>query len=136
MCCLHYSSRQFSSGSYSGFCFIFFIIIFKKAIILWLEGVVRDKLVFGMKKHDHVSFQILTRDSYSLDFGTKPLINTLLIVFLFFFYFCLGHPFGFSTYRVRTSCLLLGSLEAHAWCLSLPQFKVWRYMLLSFLMTL
>ena len=40
-----------------------------KQICFGLERVTRDKLVFGMKKHDHVSFQILTRDFYSLDFG-------------------------------------------------------------------
>jgi len=61
-----------------GFCFVFSL---KKQLYFGSEGVARDKLVFGMKKHDRVSFQILTRDSYSLDFGTKPLINMLLIIF-------------------------------------------------------
>ena len=74
-------------------------------------------------------------DFYSLDFGTEPLMNTPLIVFHFpcllflllpslpFFFFlsfffiiynpnfCLGRPFGFSTYRVRISSLPLGLLE-------------------------
>ena len=49
------------------------------------EGVVRDKLVFGMLKHGHVPFQILTRYFYSLDFGTQPLTNTLLILSDFYF---------------------------------------------------
>ena len=51
-------------------------------------------------------------------------------------YFCLGSPFGFSTYQVRTFDLPLGSLEAHAWCLSLPQCRVLRYLFMPFAMTL
>ena len=99
MCCLHYSSHQFSSGSYSGFCFIFLLFFFsRKQLYFGSEGVARDKLVFGMKKHSHVSFQILTRDSYSFYFRTKSLINTLRIVF----------------FISLTSCLPLGFLEAHA----------------------
>ena len=105
--------------------------------MLGSEGVARDKLVFGMLKHDHVSFQILTRYFCSLDYGTKPLINMPLIVFSFSFFiipnFCLGHPFGFSTYQVRTSNLPLGSLEVHAWCPSLPQCRALRYLLLFFM---
>ena len=88
--------------------------------------------VFGILKHDHVSFQILTRHFYSLeDFGTKPLINTLLILPSLSFInpnFFLGHPFGFSTYQVRTSDLPLGFLEAYAWCLSLSQCRALRYL--------
>ena len=100
---------------------LFFCVIFRKQTCFGSKGVARDKLVFVMLKHDHVSFQILTKYSFGFDFGTKPLINTLLIVFFPFFNpnFCLGHPFGFSIYWVRTSDLLLDSLEAHAWCLSL-----------------
>ncbi|KAL5154003.1 hypothetical protein HKD37_19G053461 [Glycine soja] len=37
-----------------------------------------------------------------------------------------GRPFGFLTYRVRTSDLPLGSLEAHEWCLSSPQCRALR----------
>ena len=121
-----------------GFYFVF--VVFGKQICFGLEGVARDKLMFGILKHSHVSFQILTRYFCSLDFGTKPLINTLFILssFLFFYYpnFYLGCLFEFSTYRVRTSDLPLGSLEAHAWCLSLPQYRALRYLLLSFVMTL
>ena len=124
MCCLYCFSRQFSGGSYSGFLF-YFVVFFKKQLYFGLEGVARDKLVFGMKKHGYMSFQILNRDSYSLDFGIKPLITMFLIVFFSFFYhyypnFCLGFPFGFSTYRVRTSYLPSSSLEAHAWCCHCP----------------
>ena len=127
MCCLHCSSHRFSSGSYSDFYFVFlvFCVVFSKQICFGSEGVEKDKLVFGMLKFGHVSFQILTIYFYSLDFGTKPLINMVLILssFFIFYYpnFFLGYSFGFSTYRVRTSDLPLGSLEAHAWCLSLSQ---------------
>ena len=65
-----------------GFC-LFFL---RKQLYFGSKGVTMDKLVFGMKKHDHVSFQILIRDSYSLDFGTKPLIYTLLIIFFLSFF--------------------------------------------------
>ena len=41
------------------FCFIFLLFLEKKKCF-GSEGVARDKLVFGMLKHDHVSFQILT----------------------------------------------------------------------------
>ena len=63
-------------------------VVFRKPICFGSKGVAMDKLVFGMLKHDHVSFQILIRYFYRLDFGTKPLINMLLIVFcsLFIFY--------------------------------------------------
>ena len=76
-------------------------------------------------------FKSWLRSFCSLDFGTNPLISTLLIAFYFFFYlfinpnFCLGRLFGFSTYRVRTFGLPLGLLEAHAWCLSLPNVGLW-----------
>jgi len=144
MCCLHWSSHRFSGGSYSGFLFCFccfFFVVFRKKICFGSEGVARDKLVFGMLKHGHVSFQILTRYFCSLDFGTKPLINMLLIVFFFYYIFyypnfCLGRPFGLLTYRVRTSDLPLGSLKAYARCLLLPQCRAMRYLLLSFVPTL
>ena len=59
-----------------GFCFVFLLLFFlRKQICFGSKGVARDKSVFGMKKHGHVSFQILTRDFYNLDFGTKPLIT-------------------------------------------------------------
>ena len=58
-----------------GFCFVFFVVFLRKQRCFGSEGVARDKLVFGMKKHGHVSFQILTRNSYNLDFGTKPMIT-------------------------------------------------------------
>ena len=64
MCCLHCSSRRFSDGSYLGFLFCFccfFYVAFRKHICFDSEGVTRDRLVFGMLKHGHVSFQILTR---------------------------------------------------------------------------
>ena len=80
MCCLHCSFCRFNGGCYLGFLFcfcFFFLLLFKKKICFGLEGVIRDKLVFRMLKHDHVSFQILTRDFYSLDFGTKHLITRL-----------------------------------------------------------
>ena len=83
MCCLHCSSRRFSGGSYLGFLFCFFVLLLEKQICFGSERVARDKLVFGMLKHGHVSFQILTRYFYSLDFETKPQINMLLIVFYF-----------------------------------------------------
>jgi len=97
------------------FVFVFFCVVFRKQICFGSEEVTRDKLVFEMLKHDHVSFQILTIYFCSLDFGTKPLINMLLIL-LFFTNpnFCLGRPFGFSTCQVRTSDPPLGFLEAHA----------------------
>ena len=63
---------------------LFFCVAFRKQIYFGSEGVARDKSVFGMLKHDHVSFQIQERYFSSLDFGTKPLINMLLIVFPFF----------------------------------------------------
>jgi len=75
MCCLHYSSCQFGDGSYSGFfCF------FRKQLYFGSKWVARDKLVFGMKKHGHVSSQILTSDFYNLDFEVKLIINTLMVV--------------------------------------------------------
>ena len=60
-----------------GFYFVFvgFCVVFRKQICFGLEGVARDKSVFGMLKHNHVSFQILTRYFNNLDFGTKPLIT-------------------------------------------------------------
>ena len=45
-----------TQGSYFVFC-----VAFRKQICFGSEGVARDKLVFGMLKHGHVSFQILTR---------------------------------------------------------------------------
>ena len=84
------SSCRFSGGSYLGFLFCFFVVFcvdfFRKQICFGSEGVARDKLMFGILKHDHVPFQILTRYFCILDFGTKPLINTLLIFFLFFIF--------------------------------------------------
>ena len=71
------------------FAFAVFLLFLEKKICFGSEGVARNKLVFGMLKHDHVSFQILTRYFYHLDFGTKPLINTLLIVFSFLFFLLL-----------------------------------------------
>ena len=127
-----------TQGFYFAFV-VFLCVVFRKQICFGLEGVARDKLVFGILKHDHVSFQILTRYFCILDFGTKPLINTLLILFLLFFIntnFFLGRPFGFSTYWVRTSDLPLGLLGAHGWCPSLPQCRTLKYLLLSFVMTL
>ena len=62
MCSLHCSSRQFSGGSYLGFLFCFccfFCVVFRKQVCFGSEGVARDKLVFEMLKHDHVSFQTL-----------------------------------------------------------------------------
>ena len=67
------------------FDFMCFFVVFRKQICFGSKGVARDKLVFGMLKHDHVSFQILTRYFYSLDFGTKPMINMLLILSSFYF---------------------------------------------------
>jgi len=67
--------------------FVYIYIILRKQLYFGLEWVARDKLVFGMKKHDHVSFQILNGDSYSLNFGIEPLINMFLIFFIFFFFF-------------------------------------------------
>ena len=69
------------------FVFVVFCVVFRKQICFGSEGIVRDK--FGMLKHNHVSFQILTRHFCSLDFGTKPLINTLLILSSFYFFITL-----------------------------------------------
>jgi len=44
-----------TQGSY------FIFVVFRKQICFGSEGVARDNLVFGMLKHDYVSFQILTR---------------------------------------------------------------------------
>jgi len=63
MCCLYCSFVVFKKKEK------------RKQTCFGSEGVARDKLVFGMKKYGHVSFQILTRDFYRLDFGTKPLIT-------------------------------------------------------------
>ena len=71
------------------FVFVVFCVIFRKQICFGLEGVARDKLVFGMLKHDHLSFQILTRYFCSLDFGTKPPTNMLLILSSFYFFITL-----------------------------------------------
>ena len=38
----------------------YFVFVFRKQICFGSEGVAKDKLVFGMLKHGHVSFQILT----------------------------------------------------------------------------
>ena len=38
----------------------FVFVVFRKQIYFGSEGVAKDKLVFGMLKHGHVSFQILT----------------------------------------------------------------------------
>ena len=43
-----------TQGSY------FVFVIFRKQICFGSNGVARDKLVFGMLKHGHVSFHILT----------------------------------------------------------------------------
>ena len=75
-----------TQGSYFVFV-VFFCVSFRKQICFGSEGVARDKLVFEMLKHGHVSFQILTRYLCSLDFGTKPLINILLIIFFFLFFY-------------------------------------------------
>ena len=59
MCCLHCSSRRFSDGSYSGFLFCFccfFALLLENKYALARRGVARDKLVFGVLKHYHVSF--------------------------------------------------------------------------------
>jgi len=137
MCCLHCSPRQFSSGSYSGFFFLFFFFL-RKQIYFGSEGVTRDKLVFGMMKPGHVSFQILTRDFYSLDFGTTSHKHAHNCFFSFFYYypnFFLGRPFGISTYRVRTSYLPPRFAWSSCMVSSLPQCRVWRYLLLSFVMS-
>ena len=63
----------------------FFYVVFRKQICFGLEGVARDKLVFGILKHGHVSFQILTKYFCNLDFGTKPLIKCSLFFLLFIF---------------------------------------------------
>ena len=42
------------------FVFVVFCVVFRKQICFGSEGIARDKLVFGMLKHGHVSFQILT----------------------------------------------------------------------------
>ena len=42
------------------FAFAVFLFVFRKQICFSSEGVTKDKLVFGMLKHGHVSFQILT----------------------------------------------------------------------------
>jgi len=42
------------------FAFAIFLLFFRKQICFGSEGVAKDKLVFGMLKHGHVSFQILT----------------------------------------------------------------------------
>ena len=39
---------------------LFFLFVFRKQIFFGSEGVSKDKLVFGMFEHGHVSFQILT----------------------------------------------------------------------------
>ena len=57
-----------------------FFCFFRKWLYFGSEWLARDKLVFRMKKHNHVSSQILTGDFYNLDLGTEPLINMLLIV--------------------------------------------------------
>ena len=48
-----------TSGFY--FVFVLFCFILEKKYALARRGIARDKLVFEMLKHDHVSFQILTR---------------------------------------------------------------------------
>ena len=68
-----------------GVYFVFFFL--RKQLYFGSEGVARDKLVFWMKKHGHVSFQVMTEDSYSLNFGIEPLINMLLIIFFYSFSF-------------------------------------------------
>jgi len=42
------------------FVFVVFCVVCRKQICFGSEGVARDKLVFGMLKDGHVSFQILT----------------------------------------------------------------------------
>jgi len=39
---------------------VFLVLLLENKYALTQKGVARDKLVFGMLKHDHVSFQILT----------------------------------------------------------------------------
>jgi len=48
-------------GFYFAFA-IFFVclFVFRKQICFGSEGVAKDKIVFGILKHGHVSFQILT----------------------------------------------------------------------------
>ena len=48
-----------TQGFYFAFAFFVFV-VFRKQICFGSEGVAKDKLVFGMLKHGHVSFQILT----------------------------------------------------------------------------
>ena len=40
--------------------FVVFYVVFRKQTCFGSNGVARDKLVFGMLKHGHVSFHILT----------------------------------------------------------------------------
>ena len=91
MCCLHCSSRRFSDGSYLGFLFCFccfFYVAFRKHICFDSEGVTRDRLVFGMLKHGHVSFQILTRYFWQFGFWDQtPDKHTLDCFFIPFFIF-------------------------------------------------
>ena len=77
-----------TQGFYFAFV-VFLCVVFRKQICFGLEGVARDKLVFGILKHDHVSFQILTRYFYNLDLGTKSLINTILILSSFYIFYTL-----------------------------------------------
>ena len=49
-----------TQGSYFVFVVFLFCVVFRKQICFGSEGVTKDNLVFGMLKHDHVSFQILT----------------------------------------------------------------------------
>ena len=44
----------------SYFAFAVFFVVFRKQICFGSKGVAKDKIVFGMMKHDHVSFQIMT----------------------------------------------------------------------------
>ena len=39
---------------------IFFLFVFRKQMCFGFERVAKDKIVLGMSKHGHVSFQILT----------------------------------------------------------------------------
>ena len=145
MCCLYCSSCQFSDGSYSGFLFFFccFFVVFRKQICFGSEWVAKDKLVFGMFKTWPCVISNPELDPFVVWILGQNLNYTPLIVLFFFLFFifyhpnfCLGRPFGFSAYQVRNFDLPLGSLQAHARWLSLPQCRALRYLWLSFVMTL
>ena len=62
ICCLHCSLAVVPThGFYFCFCHFFFVVVFRKQHDLARRGVAKDILVFGILKHGHVSFLILTR---------------------------------------------------------------------------